>query len=435
MSRCKLGDLIDVTRGTSLQGKNYSEEGELIRLTLGNFDSKGGFKENTAKKDIYYIGNVKKEFILQKGDMITPLTEQTFGLLGSMARIPESNKYIQSQDIGLIKCKKEKIEDSFCYYLISSNLVRKQLSAAAQQTKIRHTSPDKIKDVIVDIPELDYQKKAGKILDYITYKIENNNKINEELESMAKTIYDYWFLQFEFPNKEGKPYKSSGGKMVWNEELKREIPEGWEFGSLKNILSELECGNRPKGGCNDSIKDGVPSIGAENIISIGKYDFSTEKYISKDYYLSLKKGIVKSNDILLYKDGAGVGKSSMAKNNFPYEECAVNSHVFILRTKENNLYQNYLYLTLQKEYIKKILIDLSMKAAQPGLNQPSVESVPIIIPSTDIIVRFNNIIDILFNKIFLNSNANKELTSVRDFLLPLLINGQVGFRELALAED
>jgi len=125
----------------------------------------------------------------------------------------------------------------------------------------------------------------------------------------------------------------------------------------------------------------------------------------------------------------------MAKNNFPYEECAVNSHVFILRTKENNLYQNYLYLTLQKEYIKKILIDLSMKAAQPGLNQPSVESVPIIIPSTDIIVRFNNIIDILFNKIFLNSNANKELTSVRDFLLPLLINGQVGFRELALAED
>ena len=108
MSRCKLGDLIDVTRGTSLQGKNYSEEGELIRLTLGNFDSKGGFKENTAKKDIYYIGNVKKEFILQKGDMITPLTEQTFGLLGSMARIPESNKYIQSQDIGLIKCKKEK---------------------------------------------------------------------------------------------------------------------------------------------------------------------------------------------------------------------------------------------------------------------------------------------------------------------------------------
>ena len=76
-----------------------------------------------------------------------------------------------------------------------------------------------------------------------------------------------------------------------------------------------------------------------------------------------------------------------------------------------------------------------MKAAQPGLNQPSVESVPIIIPSTDIIVRINNIIDILFNKIFLNSNANKELTSVRDFLLPLLINGQVGFRELALAED
>ena len=353
------------------------------------------------------------------------------GSYGMVSYINTNEKFCLGQNIAIISPKEN---PEFLYYYMKSPYIQSIISRNSGGSSYKCISLEEIKKLPYQVEKLNCNK-IGKMLYSIDCKIENNNKINEELESMAKTIYDYWFLQFEFPNEEGKPYKSSGGKMVWNEELKREIPEGWEFGSLKNILSELECGNRPKGGCNDSIKDGVPSIGAENIISIGKYDFSTEKYISKDYYLSLKKGIVKSNDVLLYKDGAGVGKSSMAKNNFPYEECAVNSHVFILRTKENNLYQNYLYLTLQKEYIKKILIDLSMKAAQPGLNQPSVESVPILIPSTDIIVRFNNIIDILFNKIFSNSNENKELTSLRDFLLPLLMNGQVEFRELALAGD
>lgn len=356
-----------------------------------------------------------------------------FGILKDLPENP-----VVSTGFITIDAKEDIIDPYYLYYILTSKANVEYLSSIADTSVSSYPSINSsdISNMEINIiKDINEQRKIANILKAIDFKIENNNKINEELESMAKTIYDYWFLQFEFPNEEGKPYKSCGGKMEWNNELKREIPKDWEFGALKNILSELECGNRPKGGCNDSIKDGVPSIGAENIISIGKYDFSTEKYISKDYYLSLKKGIVKSNDVLLYKDGAGVGKSSMAKNNFPYEECAVNSHVFILRTKENNLYQNYLYLTLQKEYIKKILIDLSMKAAQPGLNQTSVESVPILIPSTDIIVKFNNIIDILFNKIFLNSNENKELTSLRDFLLPLLMNGQVGFRELALAED
>ena len=375
---------------------------------------------------------ISEEKYLKVGDIVINSTGQgTAGRCAIVSYIPDGYKVTVDSHMLIIRCLDINTDYILAYNIyLNESYIMKLLTGSSGQAEL-----DKVRLYNINIAIPKNKKTFKDFLVLIQNKIENNNKINEELEAMAKTIYDYWFLQFEFPNEEGKPYKSSGGKMVWNEELKKEIPEGWEFGSLKNILSELECGNRPKGGCNDSIKYGVPSIGAENIISIGKYDFSSEKYISKDYYLSLKKGIVKSNDVLLYKDGAGVGKSSMAKNNFPYEECAVNSHVFILRTKENNLYQNYLYLTLQKEYIKKILIDLSMKAAQPGLNQPSVESVPILIPSTDIIVKFNNIIDILFNKIFSNSNENKELTSLRDFLLPLLMNGQVGFKELALAED
>lgn len=182
LTKYKLRDLVDVTRGMSLSGQFYAEEGEFIRLTLGNFNMNGGgFKENTSKTDLYFTGAVKDEFILKKGDIITPLTEQSLGLLGTTARIPESGKYIQSQDIALVHCKRNRIDPNFCYYLISSNLVRQQLSAAAQQTKIRHTSPDKIMDCTVWIPNLENQIKIGRILTDIDHKITLNRAINDNL--------------------------------------------------------------------------------------------------------------------------------------------------------------------------------------------------------------------------------------------------------------
>lgn len=327
---------------------------------------------------------------------------------------------------------KEGYDIDYIYYNLKINL--KHFKKLAQGSQTKFLTMKILESFEIEDLDIDEQTRLVNILLNLDAKIETNNKINVELESMAKTIYDYWFLKFEFPNEEGKPYKSSGGKMIWNEELKREIPEGWEYGCFKDIISELECGNRPKGGIKDNINDGIPSIGAENIISIGKYDFSSEKYISEEYFNSLKKGIVKSNDVLIYKDGAGVGNVSMAKNNFPHEKCAVNSHVFIVRSKDNNLYQNYIYLTLEKDYIKKILVSLAMKAAQPGLNQPNIESIPIIIPTKNTIIKFNKIINFIFDKIFLNANENKELSSLRDFLLPLLMNGQVGFKEEALTD-
>ena len=139
LKRYKLGDLLEVTRGQSLAGEFYAEEGKYIRLTLGNFDyANGGFKPNTSKTNLYYTGPIKEQFILEEGDIIIPLTEQTPGLLGSTARIPISGTYIQSQDVALVRCKDGMINPAFCYYLLPSSSVKKQLAAGAQQTKIRH---------------------------------------------------------------------------------------------------------------------------------------------------------------------------------------------------------------------------------------------------------------------------------------------------------
>ena len=189
LTKHKLGELVEVTRGASLSGQFYAEEGELIRLTLGNFNMNGGgFKENTSKTDLYFTGTVRDEFILNKGDIITPLTEQSVGLLGTTARIPESGKYIQSQDVALVRCKEGLLDPNFCFYLISSSIVRQQLSAAAQQTKIRHTSPDKIKDCTVWVPSLEDQKSIGRILTDIDEKIIVNRRINDNLPWLGHSL-------------------------------------------------------------------------------------------------------------------------------------------------------------------------------------------------------------------------------------------------------
>ena len=186
MKKVKLGEVLEVKRGMSLSGDYYSEEGELIRLTLGNFNYPGGgFKDNTSKNNIYFTGQVRPEFILNKGDIITPLTEQVSGLLGETALIPESGKYIQSGDVGLVTPKEGLLDRLYCYYLLASPLIKRQLGAGAQQTKIRHTSPDKIMDCEAYIPDYLQQKKIGKLLASIDEKIKVNNEINDNLYQSA----------------------------------------------------------------------------------------------------------------------------------------------------------------------------------------------------------------------------------------------------------
>lgn len=203
LKKYKIGDLVQVTRGASLGGEFYATQGNYVRLTCGNFDYRNNcFKENQSKDNIYYTGGFKEEFLLEKGDIITPLTEQAIGLLGSTARIPESGKYIQSQDIAKIDCNESLLDKDFAFYLISSACVKQQLSAAAQQTKIRHTSPDKIKECTVWIPSLDIQKRIGRILTDIDNKIAINRQINDNLEQQAQALFKSWFVDNSNPNLE-----------------------------------------------------------------------------------------------------------------------------------------------------------------------------------------------------------------------------------------
>ena len=424
LSKHKLGELIEVTRGASLSGQFYAEEGEFVRLTLGNFNMNGGgFKENTSKTDLHYTGTVKDEFILNKDDIITPLTEQSLGLLGTTARIPESGKYIQSQDVALVKCKKGLLDPNFCYYLISSSVVRQQLSAGAQQTKIRHTSPDKIKDCTVWIPELEVQKRIGRILSDIDEKIALNRQINDNLEAMAKQLYDYWFVQFDFPNEEGKPYKSSGGAMVWNEKLKHQIPEGWEVKQLRDIIET----NRGISYNTSSISGGgVPMINLASFNVDGSYKDAGLKSYNGNY---TQEKILKPFDLVLCNTQQTaiefskdiIGKAFLIPDIFD-GDIVSSHHINTIKTEE--VLKPYLAYLSNTYHFHKYATGCCSGTNILGLDYNSFSQYKLEIPPKYLLKEFHDfIIDIVKRKSLI-IKENKLLTKQRNELLPLLMNGQ-----------
>ena len=406
LKKYKIGDLVQVTRGASLGGEFYATQGNYVRLTCGNFDYRNNcFKENQSKDNIYYTGGFKEEFLLEKGDIITPLTEQAIGLLGSTARIPESGKYIQSQDIAKIDCNESLLDKDFAFYLISSAFVKQQLSAAAQQTKIRHTSPDKIKECTVWIPSLDIQKRIGRILTDIDNKIAINRQINDNLEAMAKQLYDYWFVQFDFPNEEGKPYKSSGGAMVWNEKLKREIPQGWNAANIFDELS-VQYGFPFSTELFTEEPTNIPVVRIRDILENSVSAYSTEE--TDDKY-KLQKC-----DLLIGMDG------NFHMNYWNDNVSYLNQRSVRLRAKSNSTVSIMQTKYDIAPYIKAK--ELRAKGSTVGhLSDKDLKELFVLVsPNTD----FRNKFDSILAEIIENRCEMVELTKQRDELLPLLMNGQ-----------
>ena len=416
LKKYKIGDLVQVTRGASLGGEFYATQGNYVRLTCGNFDYRNNcFKENQSKDNIYYTGGFKEEFLLEKGDIITPLTEQAIGLLGSTARIPESGKYIQSQDIAKIDCNESLLDKDFAFYLISSACVKQQLSAAAQQTKIRHTSPDKIKECTVWIPSLDIQKKIGRILTDIDNKIAINRQINDNLEAMAKQLYDYWFVQFDFPNEEGKPYKSSGGAMVWNKKLKREIPQGWDSSMLQSICTiKRGASPRPIDDFMDESHKGMPWVKISDATNSNSPFMTTIKeHIILD---GVPKSVKVIPNTLIVSNSATPGIPKFIQ----IEACVHDG--WLVLTDYQEIYKYYLYYVIKM--IRHNLLHIASGSIFKNLKTDYLKEFICITPSTEILSKYHNLVKPIMQEILLLQRDTEVLTKQRDELLPLLMNGQ-----------
>jgi len=301
--------------------------------------------------------------------------------------------------------------NEFVYYLLKHNInqIKQKTNGAVFDTITRET----LDNIFVEIPSLKEQQHIVEVLSALDDKIELNRQTNATLEAIAQAIFKEWFVDFRYPGATGEMVDSELGP----------IPRGWRVGILSEVLSSIESGSRPKGGVGD-LAEGIPSIGAENINGLGFYDFSKEKFVSEEFFAKLKSGIVKSEDVLLYKDGASLGRKTMFMDGFPHQICAINEHVFILRSN-NLINQLFLYFWLDQSYMTENIKSLNSNSAQPGINQPAVRSLPILIPEKTISEKFEQIVKPLLSKLFNDCKESYSLSLLRDKLLPKLMSGEI----------
>ena len=272
--------------------------------------------------------------------------------------------------------------------------------------------------------DIDCQKRIAAILSKIDRKIELNCAINQNLEAMAKQLYDYWFVQFDFPNEEGKPYKSSGGKMVWNEKLKREIPEGWDISLIKDIATTYS-GGTPKSTNIEYYDNGEIAwinSGELNSPIITK----TTNYITKCGLENSSAKLYPSNSILVAMYGATAGKVSL----LTFEACSNQAVCGVIPTIENMLY--YVYFHISSLYSH--FITLSTGSARDNISQDTIKNILLPIPTRNILKLFDEKIGSIYQTIVNNYQQIDSLTKQRDELLPLLMNGQVSVNS-DLADD
>ena len=288
------------------------------------------------------------------------------------------------------------------YYLKTLRLENYNVGNANPTLNRNHIHGLKIR-----IPQNGEQEKIADILSAYDDLIDNNRRRIQLSEESARLLFREWFVYFRFPGHE-------------NVKIVDGVPEGWKRINFMDIISAIESGGRPKGG---AIDEGIPSIGAENVNGIGNHNYSNEKYVPEEYYQKMKKGKVISKDVLLYKDGANIGRTTLVGYGYPHDKCCVNEHVFILRTK-NNL-QNWLYFFLSQNFIQQVVANLNSNSAQPGISQDKLSSLKIIFPDEEIVRLFDDVTESIVKQIFILSIQNQKLAQARDLLLPRLMSGVI----------
>lgn len=313
------------------------------------------------------------------------------GIIGRQGAFCGNVRYFSGEaymtEHAVVVCANEQNDTRYLVYMLS----QLQLGRLSGQSAQPGLSVKVLAKQKIHLPDLETQKKIAKVLSALDDKIELNNQINKNLEEQAKSVFDCIYTK---------------------------APATY----IGNLIETIECGSRPRGGAE---KTGIPSIGAEKIERFGVYDFANEKFISEEYYERMTRGKIISGDVLLYKDGAYTGKVSMALDSYPYIKCAVNEHVFIVRTTAS-MYQSYLYFCLSRQDVRKQVHTLaSSKAAQPGLNQNELKSVSICVPDKITLNNFEIQVAPLMHTIAINALQNKRLSEIRDTLLPKLMSGEI----------
>ena len=406
----KLGDIAEIL--TSNVDKKITPNQKTVKLC--NFvdvyhnwaitkDNYANFMTATASDD-----EISK-FSLKKGQVAFTKDSETRDDIGIPTYIAESfDDVVLGYHTALATPNESIVTGEYLNAFMHSNYIQKYFEYNATGSGMRYTlSQQTLHDIPILAPDLSTQKKIGALLTNIDRKITINREINRNLEELAKQIYDYWFVQFDFPNEEGKPYKSSGGKMVWNETLKREIPAGWKNGVLSNI-AYITMGQSPEGSSYN--EDGIGTIFYQ-----GSTDFGI-RFPNVRMYTTKPTRFAKIGDILM-SVRAPVGAMNIANS-----DCCIGRGLSAMNSKIGSI--THLYYTM--DYFRHTFENKNAVGTTFGsITKDELYNLPVVIPSKEVISAFNVKTIYIFNQQLSTSKEIQELTALRDSLLPLLMNGQV----------
>jgi len=325
------------------------------------------------------------------------------------------------KNVGLYKTG-SKLEAEWLFYYLNSSIGQQYLNSVKSGSSQPYLTLGALRNLPILQPNTNLEKiQIVKVLSDLDAKIELNNKINQELEAMAKTLYDYWFVQFDFPNEQGKPYKSSGGKMVYNEELKREIPEGWEVKELGEVI-DIQRGISYKS--SEINGEGIPMINLNSFFLNGTYKEKGIKTFSGKYS---NKQIAKSGDLLIAatdvtRNADIIGKSILVPQY--YQNDLVYS-MDIAKIIPKKLSNSYLMMLFNSEHYHNYIKWFASGTIVLHLNMDGVKWYKAEIPPTELISKYDDFYLPIANRINKTHKQNQQLTALRDWLLPMLMNGQV----------
>jgi type I restriction enzyme S subunit len=357
---------------------------------------------------------------IQNGDILVNSTGAgTAGRCAFVSELPTKHRYIVDSHILIFRCNFYHEAQCLNYLLFSfEETIMSFMTGSSGQSELDKVVLLNIKTKLTT--DTQTQQRIASVLSSLDAKIELNNKINRELEAMAKMLYDYWFVQFNFPDKNGKPYKTSGGKMVWNEQLKREIPEGWEAGKINDFIEV-------KDGTHDSPKPketGYYLITSKNLLESG-LDFDNANLISEEDYMNInKRSKVDTGDILFSMIGS-IGVI------YKIEETDIKfavKNVALYKTSQKKQYKNYIYQYLKSYDMQYYMSTVISGSIQKFIGLGSLRDMPLLF-NREVIELFISKTNAIYSKMNNIKNENQCLSSLRDWLLPMLMNGQVTVQE------
>ncbi len=400
----KLSSIAELTVGfVGTMAKHYEDEGIPFLRSLNIKPFK------IISDDMKYVSaefsNSLSKSILHKGDVVIVRT----GIPGTCCVVPAEYDGCNCSDVVIVHPNTELVNPHYLAAYINfwgQRQIQNNKVGAIQQ----HFNVHSAEEMLIFLPDITEQEKIAKTIVALNGKIENNFSVCVELEAMAKTLYDYWFTQFDFPNAVGKPYRSSGGEMEWNEQLKREIPKGWDIGNLYAIadpINGLACQkHRPKEN--------------EKALPVVKIKEMHEGITEETELVSVnipEKHKIFDGDILfswsatlevMYWFGGNAG---------------LNQHIFKV-LPINGFAKEYVYHQFSAYVINFVKMAEARKTTMGHITTDHLEQSRIVLPPAKIVQAFSEIVAPIHEKIGQCQKENRELIKLRDWLLPMLMNGQ-----------